>query len=89
MQRPVSGMHITHGLMDRRSLDFGLGVGLNRKSHAMTSSEVFEKGTFYGTKNERSKAGGYDLARNQDLLKGKDSNGKLRTFLSYQNWETW
>ena len=41
-------MHIAHGLMHRRSLDFGLGGGLNRKSHAMTSSEIFEKETFMG-----------------------------------------
>ena len=32
---------------------------------------------------------GSDLARNQDLLKGKDYNGKFKFFLSYQNWETW
>ena len=32
MQRLVSGMHIAHGLMHRRSLDFELGGGLNRKS---------------------------------------------------------
>ena len=52
MQQPVSGMHIACGLMHRRSQDFGLEGGLNRKSHAMTSSKI------YGTKNERSKAGG-------------------------------
>ena len=58
MERPVSGMHIAHGLMHWRSLDFELGGGLNRKSHAMRSSEVFQKRTFYGTKNERLKSGG-------------------------------
>ena len=41
MQQQVSGMHITHGLMHRRSQDFGLGRP-NRKSHVMTSSEIFE-----------------------------------------------
>ena len=71
MQQPVSGIHIAHSLMHRCSLDFELGGGLNRKSHAMTSSEVFLKsGTFYGTKNERSKAEslGSDLVCNLDLL---------------------
>ena len=46
MQQPVFGMHITHDLMHKRSQDFGLGGGLNRKSHAMTSSEFFEKRDF-------------------------------------------
>ena len=46
MQQPVSGMHIAHGLMHRRSQDFRLGGGLNRKSHAMTSSKIFEKRDF-------------------------------------------
>ena len=58
MPQPVSGMRIAHGLLHRRSQDFGLGEGLNRKSHAMTSSEIFKKRDFCGTKNERSKAGG-------------------------------
>ena len=38
-------MHIAHGLM--RSQDFGLG-GPNRKSHATTSSEIFEERIFLG-----------------------------------------
>ena len=46
MQQPVSGMHIAHGLMHRRSQDFELGGGLNRTSHAMTSLEIFEKRDF-------------------------------------------
>ena len=48
MQQQVSGMHIAHGLMHRRSQDFGLGGGLNRQSHAMTSSEIFEERLFMG-----------------------------------------
>ena len=36
-------MRIAQGSMHRRSQDFGLGGGLNRKSHAMTSSEIFKK----------------------------------------------
>ena len=36
-------MPIAHDLMHRRSKDFGLGGGLNRKPHAMTPSEIFEK----------------------------------------------
>ena len=44
MQQPVFVMPIAHGLMHRRSQDFGLGWGgLNRKSHAMTPSKFFEK----------------------------------------------
>ena len=31
MPQPVSGMRIAHGLMHKRSQDFGLGGGLNRK----------------------------------------------------------
>ena len=46
MQQPVSGMHIANASMHRRSQDFGLGGGLNRKSHAMTSLEIFEKRDF-------------------------------------------
>ena len=46
MQQPVSGVHIAHGLMHKRSQDFGLKGGLNRKSHAMTSSEIFKKRDF-------------------------------------------
>ena len=38
-------MHIAHGLMHRRSLDFELGGGVTA-NHAMTSSEVFEKRDF-------------------------------------------
>ena len=39
-------MHIAHGLMHKRSQDFELEGGLNRKVHAMTSSEIFEKRDF-------------------------------------------
>ena len=42
----VPRMHIANGLMHRRSQDCGLGGGLNRKSHAMMSSEIFEKRDF-------------------------------------------
>ena len=70
MQRPVSGMHIAHGLMHRRSLDFELWGGLNRKSHAMTSPEVFKKGgLFMGQRMKDQKLGVWvSLARNHDLL---------------------
>ena len=34
MQRPVTGMHIAHGLMSSNSQDFDCGG--DRKSHAMT-----------------------------------------------------
>ena len=57
MQRPVSGMHIAHGLMHRRSQGFGLKAGLNRKSHAMMPSEVFEEGLFMGQRMKHQKLG--------------------------------
>ena len=71
MQQPVSGMHIAYGLMHRRSQDFELGGGLNCKSHAMMSSEIFEKRDFLLDKEWKIKSWGFDLARNQDLLKEK------------------
>ena len=55
MQQPVSGMHIEHGLMLRRSQDFGLGGGLNRKSRALMSSEIFEKRLFMGERMKDQK----------------------------------
>ena len=63
-------MHIAHGLIHRRSQDFGLN-GPNRKSHAMTSSKFFEKREFFGTKNERSEAGGLVWHVTRTLLKGR------------------
>ena len=57
LENQVSGMHIAHGLMHRCSQYFGLG-GPNHKSHAITSSEIFEKREFLWAKNERSEAGG-------------------------------
>ena len=42
MPQPVSGMRIAHGLMHRRSQDFGLGGGLNRKSQ-FTGNDVIKK----------------------------------------------
>ena len=58
MQQQVCGMHIAHGLMHKRtgSQEFGLG-GPNRKSHAMTSSETFERGSFYGQRIKDQKLG--------------------------------
>ena len=72
MQQPVYGMHIEHSLMHRRSLDFGLGGGPNRKSHAITSSKFSKRETFYGIKNERSEVGGLVWPATRILLKGKD-----------------
>ena len=43
MPQSVSGMRIAHGLMHRRSQDFGLRRGINRKSHGMTSSKIFKE----------------------------------------------
>ena len=39
----VCTLHNAHGLTHTRGKDFGLGAGPNRKSHAMTSSEIFKK----------------------------------------------
>ena len=63
MPQPVSGMRIAHGLLHRRSQDFGLGVGLNRKSFAMR---------FFWDKEWKIKSWGSAFARNQDFLKEKD-----------------
>ena len=71
MQQPVSGMHIARGLMHRRSQDFGLGGGPNRKSHAMTSSEIFKKRNFLRDK-ERSQVEGLVWPATIILLKGKN-----------------
>ena len=46
MQQAVSGMHIAHDLMHKRSQDFGFGGRPNGKSHAMTSSQIFKKKEF-------------------------------------------
>ena len=56
MPQPVSDMRIAHSLIQRRSQDFGLGGGLNRKSHAMTS-EIFKKETFMGQRIKDQKLG--------------------------------
>ena len=87
MQQPVSGMHIEHGLMHRCSTDFGLGGGPNRKSHAMTSSNIFKKRAFYETKNERSEVKGLVWSATRILLQGKDWNRKLKSFTNISKLE--
>ena len=57
MQQPVSGMHITYDLMHRRGQDLGLGGGLNCKSHALTSSQIFETRLFMGQRMKDQKLG--------------------------------
>ena len=57
-------MHITHGLMQRRSQDFGLGGGPNRTSHGMTSSEIFKKRYFLRDKELKIKSWGSGLTCN-------------------------
>ena len=47
------------------------GGGLNRKSHVMMSSKIFEKRDFLWDKEWKIKRWGSDLAHNQDLLKVK------------------
>ena len=58
---PDTGCRIL--VLHRRSRDFGLGGGLNRKSQAMTSSESFEKKYFFmGHRTlQRCKAAKYTL----------------------------
>ena len=72
MPQSVSGMPIAHGLMHRRSQDFGMGGGLNRKSHAVTLSKIFKKRDFLWDKKWNIKSWGSAFARNQDLLKRND-----------------
>ena len=69
MQQPVSGMHIAYGLCIDVAKTLGWGK-LNRKSHAMTSSEFFENRDFLWVKEWKIKSWGSDLAHNHDLLKG-------------------
>ena len=59
MPRLVSGMHIAHDLMHRRSLDFEFWIGRRAKLQIMQwrHQKFLKRGTFYGRKNERSKAG--------------------------------
>ena len=71
MQRPVSGMHIAHGLMHRRSLDFELGGGLNRKSCNDVIKSPRKEGLFMGLRI-KIKSWVSDLVRNLDLLQRKD-----------------
>ena len=56
MQQPVSGMHIDHGLMYSHNQDFDCGRDANRKSHAMTSSVIFEKRYFLLDKDRKLKS---------------------------------
>ena len=56
MRQSVSCMHVAHCLMRRRCQDFELGGGLNRKSHALTSSEIFEKRDFSWDKKWKIKS---------------------------------
>ena len=67
MQRLVSGMHIAHGLMHRRSLDFELGGWLNLKSCNDVIRSPSKKGLFMGLRI-KTKYWASDLARNLDLL---------------------
>ena len=64
--------------MDIHSSDIGVARifdwGANHKSHAMTSSKIFKRGTVYGEKilqNGRSEAVAC-VALNQDFGKGRD-----------------
>ena len=57
MQRPVSGMHIAHGLMHRRSLNFELGGGLNRKSCNDVVRSFWQEGLFTGQRMKDQKLG--------------------------------
>ena len=65
--------------MHMRSQDFGLD-GPNNKSHAMSSSKIFERREIFGIKNERSEARGLVWHVTRILLKERDQNGKLKSF---------
>ena len=82
MQRPVSaGMHIAHALMHWRSQDFGLGRNL--KSHAMTSSKIFEKRDFLGDKESKIRSRESGLAPNQNFAKGEGLEPQVKKFYKY------
>ena len=64
-------MHIAHGLTHRRSLDFELEGGLNRKSCNDVIRSPGKEGLFMGLRI-KIKSWASDLARNLDLLQRKD-----------------
>ena len=63
----------------RRSQDFDWGGGANQKSHAMKSSEIFEKGIFVGQRYRRmeDQKPWPGLALNREFSKGKGLKPKV------------
>ena len=57
MQQPVSGIHIAHGLMLVRSLDFELGRGLYCKSCNDVIRSFWKKGLLMGQRMKGQKLG--------------------------------
>ena len=62
------------------------GRGRNRTSHATTSLKFSKRGTFYGTKNERSKAGGLVLLVTRIFLKGKTRTQVKKFYKCIKSW---
>ena len=76
-------MYIAHGLMHRRSQDFGLGGGPNCKLHAITSSEIFKKRDFLRDKKEKISSWGSTLASNKDFAEGEGLEPQVKKFYKY------
>ena len=65
--------------MHTRNQDYGL-VGSNRKSHLMTSSEIFEKRDVLWDKEWKIRSSGSDLARNQNFAKREGAESLVKKF---------
>ena len=78
----VFDMHIAQGLVHRRCWDFGLGSQTG-KSHAMMSSEIFEKREFLWDKKWKIRSWESGLARYQDFVKGEGLELQVIKFYKY------
>ena len=75
--------------MHRRSQDFWLGKGGETVYHMQQRHQQFSKrGTFCGTKNERSEAGSLVLHLTRIFLKGKTRTASYKILQMYQKLET-
>ena len=63
----------------RRGQDFNWGGGANQKSHAMKSSEIFERGMFVGQRYRRMEdpKPWPGLALNREFSKGRGLKPKV------------
>ena len=55
----------------------------NRKSHAMTSAEIFENRDFLWDKEGKIRSLGSDLAHNQNFAKGEGLKLQVKNFYKY------